>query len=401
MSPLDYTLHPPTGSEWRAWEVSVAEAGRHLPFAYRFVWAEADPTPTRLLRLNGASALSACAVQARGVGLGHHILRVDYLGPTVPAGTESGMASALVHLLRRDHRALRLDVRIFHPDDRSRSRLADALRQAGLVPSDGGSYTRTLVVDCGRPISDVLAGFSASARRNIRSLEKMNAELHTIVDDRWVNRINDLMRGTMERTGAGYAPRDWTTRIHFARGNPGLARLAGVFLKDQDGDAALAGVAWSRLHGDHGEYNDAASARSDGLRLSPGYPLLWDAISWAHERGARWFDLGGITPGGAGTDGDPLGGISDFKRRFSDRAITVAEEWTLDASTAKARVARTVHGAVKRFRDRRSAVGVQDLAEGRVRVDGAEVGVDVEGRGVGVAFGEGFPDQAGGVGGVA
>jgi lipid II:glycine glycyltransferase (peptidoglycan interpeptide bridge formation enzyme) len=69
------------------------------------------------------------------------------------------------------------------------------------------------------------------------------------------------------------------------------------------------------------------------------YPLAWDLIRWARGQGAVIFDFGGISAGTAESD-DPLGGISDFKRRFTDRVERVGEEWVYEPHPARAQLAR-------------------------------------------------------------
>jgi lipid II:glycine glycyltransferase (peptidoglycan interpeptide bridge formation enzyme) len=68
---------------------------------------------------------------------------------------------------------------------------------------------------------------------------------------------------------------------------------------------------------------------------------MWDLIVWAKRAGATWFDFGGVTAGTAGS-GDPLGGISDFKRLFSKERAEVAEDWVLEPRKLVARLARLV-----------------------------------------------------------
>jgi hypothetical protein len=66
----------------------------------------------------------------------------------------------------------------------------------------------------------------------------------------------------------------------------------------------------------HAHYATAASTRATDLKLPMGYPLAWDLIRWAKEHGAATLRLRGHLVGTA-ESGDPLGGISDFKRRFT------------------------------------------------------------------------------------
>jgi lipid II:glycine glycyltransferase (peptidoglycan interpeptide bridge formation enzyme) len=80
---------------------------------------------------------------------------------------------------------------------------------------------------------------------------------------------------------------------------------------------------------DHALYADGASSRDVSVSVPLSYALMWDLIRWSKSMGCEWFDFGGITGGHYEDGSDPLGGISDFKRRFSERVIEVGSEWEL------------------------------------------------------------------------
>jgi hypothetical protein len=132
---------------------------------------------------------------------------------------------------------------------------------------------------------------------------------------------------------------DWPAVLAATRADPGLSRVVGLFRTDVEGDAALLAYTWGRHHGDHAEYHVGASTRDPAIRTPLAYPLMWELITWARRTGARWFDLGGVTAGGGD---DPLGGISDFKRYFSERVEEVGEEWELEPHAARAALARAI-----------------------------------------------------------
>ena len=76
------------------------------------------------------------------------------------------------------------------------------------------------------------------------------------------------------------------------------------------------------------------------------HPLFWDLILWAKRGGATWFDLGGVTTGTTGS-GDPVGGISDFKRLFSKHMAEVADDWVLEPRWLPARLAAVVSSGAR------------------------------------------------------
>src|SRR5207247_688938 len=145
------------------------------------------------------------------------------------------------------------------------------------------------------------------------------------------------------RTGARYQGLwDWAGVIEQSQRVPDAARLVGLFRTAQEGPDALLGFAWGWWNGESVSYFAGASSRPQGLRgVGIAHPLFWDLIVWAKRIGATWFDLGGVTAGTAGS-GDPVGGISDFKRLFSKQTINVAEDWVFEPRPVLARLAALV-----------------------------------------------------------
>ena len=47
-------------------------------------------------------------------------------------------------------------------------------------------------------------------------------------------------------------------------------------------------------------------------------------------------------------EGDPLGGISDFKRGFSSTIVAVGEEWTLEPNRLRSQLAAALSSASSR-----------------------------------------------------
>jgi lipid II:glycine glycyltransferase (peptidoglycan interpeptide bridge formation enzyme) len=119
---------------------------------------------------------------------------------------------------------------------------------------------------------------------------------------------------------------------------PELSRIAILERTDQTGPERVLAFAWGCMHGEVAEYSESGSTKSNDLKVSTSYALLWDLIRWARAGRARWFDLGGVTSGATHSD-DPLGGISDFKRRFSKREVEVGQQWELYPHPARAKVA--------------------------------------------------------------
>jgi peptidoglycan/xylan/chitin deacetylase (PgdA/CDA1 family) len=240
---------------------------------------------------------------------------------------------------------LRLSVEVFSRDGETRARFGELLAEAGFARAATRNWETTLAIDLRPDETDLFASFTPLARRAIRSATKVPVQIRVIEDLRLGDRLEALSRETLQRTGGRYqALWNWAGVIELSRRVPDAARLVGLFRTDREGPDALLGFAWGWWNGQSASYFAGGSSRPTDLRgVSIGHPLMWDLVLWAKRGGATWFDLGGVTSGTLGS-GDPLGGISDFKRLFSKETVAVAEDWVLEPHALPARVAAAVSG---------------------------------------------------------
>jgi hypothetical protein len=266
---------------------------------------------------------------------------------------------ALAAYIRKDRSVLRVTVEVFALDPECRARTSEALRRHGFLQVRADrSYERTLVMDL-TPSEDVLlAGFHRNARQRIRAVRKLPVELTTAESVVLAPRLQELDDATRRRTGGELRRLDWEAFVRMSVEVPHLSRIAILKRTDRDGPESVLAFAWGCRHGEGGQYFESGSVRADDMTVPTGYALLWDLISWARSGGANWFDLGGVTAGGVGSD-DALGGISDFKRRFCQLELEVGEQWQLEPRPVRAAAARMMSGgagllrhAVSRIRSR-------------------------------------------------
>jgi hypothetical protein len=299
-----------------------------------------------LLRAPDGSYAGAFAIQAglSRAAPGFRVLRVERFGEALPRSLWAAAVDALTEVAQREHRVLRLTVEVFSRDRETRSRLGELLAGAGFVRAPTAlNWSTTLVLDLQPTETELFASFSASARRGIRSVQQHPLQVRVVDDCRLGDRLEALSRETRVRTGGRYeALWDWAGVIELSRRVPDAARLVGLFRTDREGPDALLGFSWAWWNGRSASYFAGASSRPSDLgRLHIGYPLMWDLITWAKRAGATWFDFGGVTAGTTGS-GDPLGGISDFKRLFAKETAEVAEDWVLEPRKVVARLAKLV-----------------------------------------------------------
>ena len=336
-------------AEWDANERSLAAAGVRLPLPHRALWTLARrgvESLRVLLRAPDGSCAGAFVIQAAPSRAlpGFRVLRVERFGEALPRGQWAAAVDALVEVAHREHRVVRLTVEVFSRDSEARSRLGELLARAGFVRAPTArNWSTTLVLDLQPSETELFASFSQTVRRAIRAVAKQPVQVRAIDDPGLGNRLEVLSRETRVRTGGRYeALWDWAGVIELSRRVPDAARLVGLFRTDREGPDALLGFSWGWWNGQSVSYFAGASSRPSDLgRLHIGYPLMWDLIVWAKRAGATWFDFGGVTAGTAGS-GDPLGGISDFKRLFSKEIAEVAEDWVLEPRKFLASVAKLV-----------------------------------------------------------
>lgn len=282
---------------------------------------------------------------------GHVVYRIPRFGHGLDAAGTRTILRALASHARTRRNVLRVVVESFAGDSIAASEMQGTLTGLGFTPRvPPQRYTRTLRLDLPADATALYEGLPRTARRNLRLADKAGVRIRRIDDPASAESIARIEREAFARTGGQLTATDWPSLIDYARANPTLIRIVGLYAGGDESLPDLLGFATGRAHGDHVEYASAGTVRRPGLKISLGYPLLWDVISWAHGLGMRWFDFGGITTGSTGDAGDSLGGISDFKRHFGGGEIEVGGEWELPIGRVRSavadvisRVARSVH----------------------------------------------------------
>jgi hypothetical protein len=344
-----------TSAEHHDVERALLAAGISLPMRHRAAAIYAHGESGLFVAVRDARQwIGGVFVQQRRVRIlpGYSLWRIDNLGDAMPANARGPVLRYILDLVRQNPRVLRFNIGLFSRDSSLRSELGGILDSLGFANTEANTYTRTIAVDLRSTEAELLSAFSSSARKRLKEFAriKIPVSIQPITDPSLGPRMNELMSQTMARTGGRFTPVDWERRIALAESNPNLCRIVGVVHGGMTGDERLLAFVCGCHHGKHAQYSEGASARQLG-RLPLMYPLLWDLIRWARDNGAQWFDMGGVTAGSL-TDGqDPLGGISDFKRRFSDDVTDVAEEWVFEPTSLVATLARGLNRSLHAVRD--------------------------------------------------
>jgi hypothetical protein len=273
----------------------------------------------------------------------HRVLRVPQLGASISAEAAPSAVQALLEWTARDRRNLRLSIDLFSFDEVHRKRVGAVLERHGFRSVRVNGYLETLAIDLSPNEDQLFQSLHHSTRRKLRQIEKQPVAIRLVDDPAFSARMNALAEETFARTHGEFKPRDWAARIKLSNDNPDVSRIIGLFRTDTTGPDALLAYAWGCHSNDFVYYSEAASTRdSASQKIALAYGLMWDLILWAKRTGAQWFDMGGITRGTHKGE-DPLGGISDFKRYFTQNIVQVRDEWVLDNHTWQARLAAAVH----------------------------------------------------------
>jgi hypothetical protein len=301
---------------------------------------------------------------------GHARLRVRCFCPGVGV---CDAADAAVRALRETamHRGvLSVHVEVLALHGERRDAIEGALARAGFrAVRRPRRYPQTVVVDLARDSTAILASFHPTARRHIRAAHRSPLRIAPIADTVFGARLEELARESFRRRSAVPGPRDWAALVGLAGERPDLARVVGIF-RDRDANPnALLAFAAGLHHGDHAEYDSAGSTRPNDVKTPLGYALAWDLMEWARALGGRWFDFGGVTAGSHGDPGDELGGISDFKRYFTETRVEVGGEWALESRPLRSLLAGSLGRAAAAFRLRRRRPG-RDRPAPPAQVDG-------------------------------
>jgi hypothetical protein len=354
MQPVDQslTVRQIIGAEWGALENALITRGAPLSLYWRAVWADAfGDSPVRLAVFDGRQAplLAVAVQQTRSRSLpGHRFWRLRQMDPATSTELMRAAMAFLLQSAREDSRVLRVSVDLYSRDGAARTEAGRMLSELGFEPVvPPRDYPRTLILDLPTDLADLWESRAYSTvRRNVRVAERAPLDLRVIDDPALVPRMAELLDSTFARTGAQIERPDFAGMMTLGRADPNASRLVGMFHSEATGPDALVAYAWALRHGDYCVYDIAASSREPAIRkYSLAHALVWELIRWSHAGGARWFDFGGVSAGTRG-DGDPLGGISEFKRTFCKEAPEdVREEWQLEPRRLRAWAARSVSSA--------------------------------------------------------
>jgi len=350
--------------ERRQAEAALLELGLIFPLSGRVAWLEAFPDHRSCLfvvREAGGAIVGGVAVEEFRSRLpGHWIWQVNRADPAPEREIVAAALDAVIRAARADSTVLRVHVDIFSREPALRAAAAPLLEERGLTKLESPrGHQWTLVIDLENGAEPAWKAMKGSVRRDIRIPERAPLEVRVVDDPTLVPRMEALVAETYARTGGTAEDSDFAGIMRLSKLAPGASRIFGLFRTDVSGPDALVSFAWGCRHGSHMCYHVGASTRDPAVRRHPlAHAPLWALVTWAAEEKAKWFDLGGVTFGTKGSD-DPLAGISDFKRSFTQNVVEMREEWQFEPHPLRAGVARTLSEGAALAKQLRARLGAR------------------------------------------
>jgi hypothetical protein len=323
-------------AETEAFETELLAGGVELPVFQRHAWMLGSDHEYRVMQLQDPDGTPAMQValdieRPRRMPMFGRAFS-PRLGTGISIDAEWYGVRALAQLARDCGDLVSLRLQPYRRDPVALRDFEARGRRAGFQLCDPVSVTRTLLVDLSSHPDQLIAELSKGTRGKIRHKSRQSVIIRELSGAAHIESCHAAANASLSRSNGGLVRFDFAAAFAFRDKHPERMHALGLFLPE-DPDRLVA-YAIACRHGEMAEYISAGSLDHAKLRaMSFNSWLMWDLVSWAHQRGAQWFDLGGITDGGPG---DTRVGISSFKRHFSKLDAEVGRELTVDLQPARA-----------------------------------------------------------------
>jgi lipid II:glycine glycyltransferase (peptidoglycan interpeptide bridge formation enzyme) len=230
-----------------------------------------------------------------------------------------------LHRVARRHRALftRIEPPVLHSPQAHQT-----LRRYGFRASEQTNQPRcTLMLDLEPDMDTLFANLPKKTRYHIRSCKRKGV-MPRREEETALPTFYRLMLATSERKGFAIHSQQYYEQEFkvFARQN-----RAALLFGDHEGEPIATEMPF--VFGPYGAALHGASSNAH-RNLPVGDLLTWEGISWAKEKGCRWYDLWGIPDkvGELVTSGQPipedesggLWGVYYFKKGFGGQVVYYA-----------------------------------------------------------------------------
>jgi lipid II:glycine glycyltransferase (peptidoglycan interpeptide bridge formation enzyme) len=168
----------------------------------------------------------------------------------------------------------------------------------------------TLKVNLSPELDDIMNSFKKDTRYSIRTAQKRGVSIE-IGEERDVAKFYELLKETASRASFEIYDFDYYKNLYQTLKKYNLVEL--LLAKYQ---GKIVGGAMAIFFGDEVTYSHSA-ADPEKRDLAVAYPILWEIIKIAKERGCKKLDLWGVAP--ESEINHPWAGFTHFKRGFAPR----------------------------------------------------------------------------------
>ena len=265
-----------------------------------------------------------------------YVGRVQFAVPLLLALGVNGIHDWLDSLRRLPGGPSVLSMHVYATEMSEKELGGQLLMRAGFEPEPRArGFHRTLLVPVNGSAAERLERISYAARRGIRQVHERGYGVAPVVDTSAAPRLTWLNAQARRRTGGQPHEQHFATIIETARLMPLHSVLLGVYHPERSVDTALVGFAHAFSTGTSVVYASAGTERAADIGSTPlSYGVVWRLLEWTAGIGCDLFDFGGVTP--LEEQGNPLAGISEFKRKFRGAEAHVASDYSIPLKRASA-----------------------------------------------------------------
>ena len=227
-------------------------------------------------------------------------------------------------------------------DEPQSSEVLSALTEVGFRADAGAEVERTIMVDATAPPEELRARLAQKWRNGLNQAERQGIDVEVATDDAAFTLFESLYGEMWEKKQfeTGVSVRTFRE----LQGELPSENRQVVLIARHNGEP-VAGHVSTQL-GDTCVYLLGATTEA-GRKVKAAYLLQWKALTLAHERGARWYDLGGI---------DPIGnaGVYHFKQGLGGREVAFVARHSASPGGARRVIAPLAERAYRALAGRSS-----------------------------------------------
>lgn len=327
IKPADRTMSVDqiTETEWSKWLPRFADASVYQSWSYGSVCWGKNQLSHLVLKENGTVLAMAQVRIVRLPVLGKGIAYVRW-GPLCRLAGELSardeVIQATLQALKEEYverrgLMLRLIPNVYAKDVDAESWRVHLAAQ-GYRPDPEVQIYHTICVDLTGSLEAIRKRLNQKWRNQLNGAERNGLTVREGTDELLFSEFTAIYRELLDRKQFETSV-DIDEFARIQRGLPANLKMQ-VLLCEKDGKV-MAGLVAADV-GDTGIYLLGATS-SEGLKVKGSYLLQWRMIQRLHEKGCRWYDLGGINP-----DRNP--GVYHFKSGFGGQETCQLGGYTIN-----------------------------------------------------------------------